>query len=132
MPGTGNGATVNHGGLIANVISLGSLTESLQVLDDSDLDTTGHMDYCVSDIIEHGGIEIEFRADNLADWPAIDGSSQTTTITFPLASGQGSAANFTGDASVSQRMTPTFTNSELITGSITLQFLSDITFNNAG
>lgn len=132
MAGTGNGTVIVYGaGPIARIQSLGALTESLQVLDDSDLDTTGHMDYCVSDIIEHNGMEIEFRADDLADWELIDGTSNLTTVTFPLASGQNGAANFSGQASVSQRMTPTFTNAELITGSVTVQFLGDITFANA-
>lgn len=127
MADTGNTATVTFGTSSLTVafdrVTIGS--ETREALEDSDLTTTNYMTYLPADLRTPPIITFSYFFDQSdTSFPSGGAAAETLTVTFPLKSGETSAATFTatgfiidphGDIEIA--------NNELMKG--TLQFQCD-------
>lgn len=94
---TGHGATLtlSTSALSFNWTSIDLGEETIDDIATSHLGSTGYKEYVPGDLKEGGSITIPFQFDNEAALPGL-GTVETATVTFPLASGQTTAATLAG------------------------------------
>lgn len=94
---TGNGATLTLAttGAVGNIRNIGEVAEELGKLETSHLGTTGFKTYMPDDLTDPGEFEIEVEVDTEVAKPAC-GVVETATITYPLRTGEATAANHAG------------------------------------
>lgn len=125
MADTGNSATVAFGtsGFSANVYSIGGTSQSREALEDSHLGTTNQKTFIPADLIEPGEFEIEFEWDqSFSTFPPIAAAAETVTITFPLKSGETTAATLAGTGFLTEASGPDVENGTIMRGSATIKW----------
>ena len=128
MAYTGFGITITFDtGFLAEIIDVTLPESARESIDTSHTATTdGMMTFIPSDLIDNGDLEVELNFDEDAS-PPIDSDPETVTITFPLRTGNTTAAtwaftgfmtNYAPAAPIDDRMTATATIK--VTGAITI------------
>lgn len=112
---TGNGATISFGtsGWSGRVTRIEGADFSREMLDNSDLQSTGHAKKTPGDLPDAGSNQIEFFFRSDDDWPPYDGDPETVIITYPIFPGRTTPAKKTGTAAISSFTEPTLANNEL-------------------
>ena len=127
MADVGTGATIAFGtsSWSASIRNIDHSDISRPSLDTSHLGTSANRTFMPGDLVDRGEIELEFLFDPDTP-PPIDQAAETVTITFPLPSGQSTAADyeFTGFLTNWSYGVPL---EELMTGSGTVKVSGAIT-----
>ena len=124
---TGLGASVSTwsgGGTVANwrFTSIGGMSQSVEVLDDTALDSSGFMEMCPSGLKSCEPLELECYWEFDEALPTI-GDVGTIVIDFPLQEDDTSPARtLNGSGFISSISTPTLTPNGTTVGTITVQF----------
>lgn len=119
MADTGNGATFTFTSITADVVAIVIGEQRLDVLDTSTLASSGYITKIAADLADAGTVSLEYYTD-AADTPPALGDSDTLVITWPLQTGEATAANLTGTAIVTALKHPDFRNNEIQNGMIEL------------
>lgn len=115
MANTGNGTTVTlSSGFSARIVSISFGEQTLEMLDNSALDSEDWMEKVAADLADASDVTFVYRfRDNLPD---LDREHYTLTIDFP------SGASASGTGVVSSRTLPELANSQLQEASFTFTF----------
>lgn len=125
MADTGNSATIAFGtsAFVANVYSIGGTSQSREALEDSHLGTTNQKTYIPTDLYEPGEFEIEFEWDqSFSVFPPIAAAPETITVTFPLKSGELTAATLAGSGFLTEVSGPDVENGSIMRGTATIKW----------
>ena len=116
---TGNGATVTRSGFSGDIISISFGNQTLEALDKSTLGDSTFMKKLAASLADAGAVTLEILSDAAVALPALGGAGITTTFTWPLQTGETTAANIAGTAFVTDRKYPDFQNNVVQNSSIT-------------
>jgi hypothetical protein len=120
------GASVAFGtsGLTGKVTSIGSVEQSRDALDITDLSVTagGSRLFIPSDIYDPGTFDVEFLYSAAQALPNIAAVAETITITWPKATTSGSAATFAGTGFIASRGTAEAAPGELMKMTVSVQW----------
>ena len=120
------GASVAFGtsGLTGKVTSIGSVEQSRDALDITDLSVTagGSRVFIPSDIYDPGTFDVEFLYSAAQALPNIAAVAETVTITWPKATTSGSAATFAGTGFIASRGTAEAAPGELMKMTVSVQW----------
>lgn len=121
MSDTGAGVTLALGtsGWTLNVISISVAGQTLDMLDDSDLATTGHMEKLAADLTDAGSFTASCRFNQSGDIPVPVTTAETATITFGLLSGEMTAATLAGTGNVTAGGDINIAQNEIMNTSLT-------------
>ena len=122
MADTGNGATLTFSGFTADIVEMTPGAYKRAVVDTTHLGTTGSMTSCPGDLYSVDEITIKFNWDSGDTLPDITAAAQTTTVTWPLGSGESTAANLTGTGYMTELGFPTFVNDTLQQAELKIQY----------
>jgi hypothetical protein len=124
---TGNGATAVFGtsalSLAITEIQIGEIT--IDMLDVSLLATTDFMLEIASDLKKAPEVTLKFVFDTLATAPVVGGVPETFTVTFPLRTGEATAANLAGTIVITGFQLPELKNGTIQTGTAKVKFNGD-------
>lgn len=115
MADTGNGATLTRSGFTVDIVAITIGEQRIELLDESLLSSTGFMKKLSADLADAGSITVEYLYDGTDANVSIGGAAVSTIVTWPLATGQTTAANLTGTAIAVSKKFPDFRNNELQT-----------------
>jgi hypothetical protein len=113
MADTGNGATLTRTGFTVDIRSITIGNQTIDTLDVSLLSTTGFTEKISADLADAGTFTVEYLFDATDAAPALGGAAVTTTITFPVVGGSGTAATLAGTAILTDLKIPDLMNNEL-------------------
>lgn len=126
MADTGNTSTIAFGttsGFTPDVTIIGGLEQSREALEDTLLSTTGEKTYIPDDLIEPGQLTCTYYYNQSETaFAPIGAAAETITITFPLKSGEGTAATLAGTGFLVNHKSADLQNGELMMGEFTVQF----------
>jgi hypothetical protein len=131
---TGNGATLSlaiFNGTTAitaslDVISISPGEITVASVDVSTLGTSGIMEKIPSDLADVGESTATFKWLTSGAKPTLPSAAGTFAITFPLRSGESTAATMTGTGFLTRLKAPDFANGELQVGEISWQWDGDV------
>lgn len=127
MGDTGNGATVTFGtsalSLAITEIQIGGIT--IDMLDVSTLATTDYMIEIGSDLKKAPEVSLKFVFSTLATAPVVGGAPETFTTTFPLRTGEATAANLAGTIVITEFQLPELKNGTVQIGTAKVKFDGD-------
>jgi len=131
---TGNGATLTlalFNGTTAitaslDVISITPGEITVGTIDSSTLATSGFMEKIPSDLADIGESSADFKWVAAGSKPTLPSSAGTCTITWPLQTGQTTAATMTGTGFLTGLQAPTFQHGELQVGTVKWQWDGDV------
>lgn len=118
MADTGNGATLTRSGFTVDIVAIVVGEQRIDLLDESLLSSTGFMKKMAADLADAGSITVEYLYDGTDTSVTLGGAAVSTIVTWPLATGQTTAANLTGTAIVVGKKFPDFRNNELQSASV--------------
>lgn len=113
MADTGNGATLTRSGFTVDIRSITIGNQTIDTLDISLISTTGYMEKIAADLADAGSFTVEYLFDATDADVALGGAAASTTITFPLVGGSGTAATLAGTAICTDKKYPDLQNNEL-------------------
>lgn len=119
MPDTGNGATLTRSGFTVDIVSISIGDQTIDTLDISLLSTTGFIEKIATDLADAGEFTVEYLFDATDADVTLGGAAESTTITWPVVGGSGTAATLAGTAIVTTKKFPDLMNNELQTASVT-------------
>lgn len=121
MSDTGNGVTLTLGtsGWTLNVVSIAVAGQTLEMLDDSDLATTGHVEKLAADLTDAGSFTATCRLNQSGDVPVPVKTAESATITFGLLSGESTAATLAGTGNVTAGGDINIANNEIMNTTLT-------------
>lgn len=130
---TGNGATLAlalFDGTTAitaalEVISITPAAITVGKVDASTLATTGHRESIPGDLADSGDSTATFKWLTSATPPTLPSPAGTITLTFPMRTGETTAATHTGTGFITSLTPPTFENGVLQVGTIAWQWDGD-------
>lgn len=131
MAQTGNSATIAFAttGFTANYTRIGGTGTSRESLEVSHLGTTVHKEFQPADLSDPGELTVEFHWDQSAStFPPINSPEETVTVTYPLKSGETTAATLSGTAFLTNSTSPDLVNGEIMMGEFTIKWAGDITY----
>lgn len=124
---TGNGATFVLGTtsltLAVESIQIGEIT--IDMLDVSVLGTTDFMIEIASDLKRAPEVTVNFVFVTTATAPVVGSAAQTGTLTFPLRSGESTAANLAGTGVITSFKLPDLQNGVVQKGSMKFKYDGD-------
>lgn len=131
---TGNGATLSlaiFNGTSAitaslDIISISPGEVTVASVDVSTLATTGVMEKIPSDLADVGESTATFKWLTAGAKPTLPSAAGTFTITFPLRSGESTAATMTGTGFLTRLKAPDFQNGQLQVGELSWQWDGDV------
>lgn len=131
---TGNGATLSlaiFNGTSAitaslDIISISPGEVTVASVDVSTLATTGVMEKIPSDLADVGESTATFKWLTAGAKPTLPSAAGTFTITFPLRSGESTAATMTGTGFLTRLKAPEFQNGQLQVGELSWQWDGDV------
>lgn len=97
--GLGTTLTASPGSWTGNTIGLDLHTATIPIVDTSHLGTTTYREKVVGDLGEPGQVTVRMQLQGTTAAPTL-GATGTLTITDPLATGESTAANWSGTAIV--------------------------------
>ncbi len=120
------GASVTFGGsgLTGKITSIGSVEQSRDALDVTDLSVSADSPklYIPADVYDAGTFDVEFLYAADQGLPDITAAAETITITWPKATTSGSAATFAGTGFIQSRGTASAAPGEIMKITCTVQF----------
>jgi hypothetical protein len=121
MSDTGNGVVLALGtsNWTLNVVSIAVGGQTLEMLDDSDLATTGYMEKLAADLTDAGSVSAVCRLNQSGDVPVPVTTAETATITFGLLSGEMTAATLSGTGNVTGGGDVNIANNEIMNTTLT-------------
>jgi hypothetical protein len=124
---TGNGATFTLSAqatsFLIQKISIGE--SSIDMVDISHLGTTGRMEEILADLATNEEITLDVVWDTALTLPNVGAAAETGTVTFPLRTGEATAANLAGTGHFTARKLPDFANGEAQMGQFKFRFNGD-------
>lgn len=117
MADTGNGATLTRSGFTVDIRSISIGNQTIDLLDISILSTTGFAEKIAADLADAGSFTVEYLFDATDADVTLGGAAASTTITFPVVGGSGTAATLAGTAICTDKKYPDLMNNELQMGS---------------
>ena len=96
--------------------------DAIDMLDCSHLGTTGFRSEVATDLRDGIEVSITYLFDTFDSLPAVGGSLGTFTVTFPLRTGETTAANVAGSAFVKSHQLPSLKLGELQEGKLTVKY----------
>ena len=127
MGDTGNGATLTFATssltLAITKIMIGEIT--IDMLDVSTLSTTDFEELISSDLKKIGECSAEFVFSTAANAPTVNSAAVTITATFPLRTGEGTAANLAGSGQITGFKLPDLQNGQVQVGSVKWRYNGD-------
>ena len=123
MADTGNSATIAFAttAFTASWTEFDLGNETLDALESSHLATTNYKTFVPSDLKDGGTITGTFFWDQSFSTFPSTGTAETVTVTFPLKSGESTAATFAATGFISDIKRPTVVNGDLMMGELTVQ-----------
>ena len=121
MAQTGNSATLTIGSFTATYSSIGGSTFTREAHDVTAVNSTNFKEYIAGSLQEPGDFEAEFYYDSSAQPPIADATG-TVTVTFPLKSGQSTAATLAGTAFVNSWSSPELTADGVMMSRMTVKW----------
>lgn len=124
MPDTGNGATITFGTYAGTltIIDMDLGERGVEDLDISHLGTSGDMEMMPSDLRSTNEVKLTVQWDTSDTPPVPGGAPETVTITFPLRTGEATAANLAGTAYFKTVKFPVLANGTVQQGEITIKY----------
>lgn len=122
MADTGNGATLTRSGFTVDIRSINIGEQTIDLLDISVLSTTGFMEKISADLADAGSFTVEYLFDATDADVTLGGAAVSTTITFPVVGGSGTAATLAGTAICTGKKFPDLQNNELQVASATFSW----------
>lgn len=122
MADTGNGATLTRSGFTVDIRSITISNQTIELLDVSLISTTGFMKKIAADLADAGSFTVEYLFDATDADVALGGAAESTTITFPVVGGPGTAATLAGTAICTDKKYPDLQNNELQVGQATFSW----------
>jgi len=122
---TGNGATITFGSGITETFKIRSIDQPEETrgrIECSDISTTGYRKFIAEDLTDAPEITINWLWDTFHAVPTLGLALGTVTITYPLRTGESSAATRAGTAYVSAIKHPRLENNVLQEGMLKVQF----------
>lgn len=113
MADTGNGATFTRSGFTVDIVAIVVGEQRIDLLDKSLLSSTGFMKKVAADLADAGTFTVEYLYDGTDANVTLGGAAVSSVITWPLATGESTAANLTGTAICVAKKFPDFRNNEL-------------------
>lgn len=113
MADTGNGATFTRSGFTVDVVAIVIGEQRIDLLDISLLSTTGFAEKISADLADAGSFTIEYLYDAGDGDVTLGGAAVSSVITWPLQSGESTAANLTGTAICTSKKFPDLRNNEV-------------------
>ena len=113
MADTGNGATITRTGFSVDIRAITIGNQTIDMLDKSILSSTGYMKKLAADLADAGSFTVEVLFDATDTDVALGGAAVSTTITFPVVGGSGTAATLAGTAVCTDKKYPDLKNNEL-------------------
>jgi hypothetical protein len=127
MSDTGNGVVLALGtsNWTLDVVSIAVGGQTLEMLDDSDLSTTGYTEKLAADLVDAGSFSAvcRFNQSDANGFISPVTTAETATITFGLLSGEMVAANLSGTGNVTGGGDINIANNEIM--NVTLTFTWD-------
>lgn len=124
---TGNGSTGVFGtsalSLAITEMQIGEIV--VDMLDVSLLSTTDFMLEIGSDLKKAPEVTLKFVFDTLATAPAVNSAPETFTVTFPLRTGEATAANLAGTIVITSFQLPELKNGTVQIGTAKVKFNGD-------
>lgn len=133
MADLGTGATLTYAGLTANLMSVEVSGVAREAVETSHLGTTTARTFIPGDLYDAGTLEAEVQYDTEdpnTNMAIFDDAASTLTLTFPLASGDATAATLAASAFV-QDHSITVGLEELAMATFTFKLSGAITLANA-
>lgn len=126
---TGNGATVVFAtsalALAADAETIQIGEETIELLDVSKLSTTGYMERVPSDLKDPPEVTISVVWNSADPVPTVGGAAETVTVTFPLRTGQTTAANLAGTAVITSWKLPDLQNGQIQKAQLKFKYNGD-------
>jgi len=125
MAMTGNSATIVFGtsGFTANYSRIGGSGMGRESLDVSHLGTSDWKAFQPDDLVDGGEFSCEFQWDQSAStFPPITAVAETVTITYPMKSGETTAATLSGSGFLTGSTGPDLVNGEIMNGEYTVKW----------
>lgn len=124
MADTGNGATITFSTYAGSlkIIEMDLGERGIEDLDVSTLATIGDMEVIPSDLRSTNEVRLVVQWDTGETPPVPGGAAETVTITFPLRTGEGTAANLAGTAYFKTVKFPVLANGTVQQGEITIKY----------
>lgn len=123
---TGIGATLSFSGDISysafRVQSMGGLSEYVDELDDTGLDSIGYYESCPDDLLKVDAFDVTVYADFSKRISEQIGKLGTITLTLPLQPGQVSAARYIGTGFIMRNDSPELSAGTRLTNTISVKF----------
>ena len=119
MADTGNGATFTRSGFTVDIVAITIGEQRIDLRDVAWLSTTGFMEKSAADLADAGEFTIECNYDAADADVSLGGAAVSSVITWPLQSGESTAANLTGTAIMTAKKCPDFRNNEVQNASYT-------------
>jgi hypothetical protein len=133
MADIGTGATLTYAGLTANLMSVEVSGVAREAIESSHLGTTTARTFVVGDLYDPGTIEAEIQYDTedpMTNMAVYDDAASVLTLTFPLATGDATAATLAASAFVVDHSISVGLE-ELVTATFTFKLSGAITLVNA-
>ena len=124
MADTGNLATVTFGTYAPTlkIIEADLGERGVDDLDVSTLATTGDMESIASDLRSTNEVKLVVQWDTAIAPPVPGSAPETVTVTFPLRTGEATAANLAGTAYFKTVKFPTLANGTVQQGEVTIKY----------
>jgi hypothetical protein len=125
MAQTGNSATIVFGtsGFTASYNRIGGTGMGRESLDVSHLGTSDYMSFQPADLVDGGEFSCEFQWDQSAStFPPITAAAETVTVTYPMKSGETTAATLSGSGFLTGSTGPDLVNGEIMSGEYTVKW----------
>lgn len=114
-------AVFGTSGFSSAVTGIGIEGQERVAIETSHFGTTGFKEYIAAKLVEPGEITLEVQFDP-DDIPPISGAAETLTITFPLPTGQSTAANVAGTGFVTSWSASLEDQDGLMTAEVTFKW----------
>tara|TARA_R100000664_G_scaffold10361_1_gene17141 strand:+ start:1275 stop:1685 length:411 start_codon:yes stop_codon:yes gene_type:complete len=131
MAQTGNSATITFGssGFTASYTRLGGTATNRDSLEVTHLGSTTYKAFQPDDLSDPGEMSVEFQWDQSAStFPPINAVAETITVTYPMKSGETTAATLSGSGFLTNSTSPDLVNGEIMSGEATIKWAGTITY----
>jgi len=125
MAQTGNGATITFGtsGFTASYQRISGSTITRESLETTHLGTTDYMTFQPADLADGGDFSCEFFWNQSAStFPPITGAAETITVTYPMKSGESTAATVSASGFLVSSKAGDLENGALMSGEFSIRW----------
>jgi len=118
---TGNGASISISGFTGTVQTIAGIEHTREVMDVTPLDAADFEEFDPAPLRNPGSVDVVYFYDSSNEAP-LSGAAGTVTVTFPLKSGESTAATLSGTGFLSRAGITELNNTDKTMGEITVQW----------